>query len=238
MTRRFLRCALAGLPMACLLLGAPQPVSATIVFDDHFDGNSGGMPAGWHLLFGPGTVVESGTTVLFTNDVVIASDGVFDPTQGEVTLATEFALLSGTTGGMMGLVDGNITHAIVALVHSPDGMLKVVAIDEGGEQHYYPGYLSAYAGGPIRMTLALGPASFCLSTDDPPFSTGPIDYASVFPTFTRDDLDTASHVCVGNDSIEELDTDLCGVDRVTMEVELPTPVERSTLGRIKALFRR
>jgi len=238
MTQRLYQSLLAGLSVACLLLAASQPASATIVFDDHFDGDSGGMPEGWSLLFGPGTVVESGTTVTFAGDVAIFSDAPFDPRQGEVTLAAEFALLTGTTGGVMGLVDATITHAIVALVHIPDGMLKIVAINEEGEQHYYPGYLSGYEGGPIRMTLALGPVSFSLSTDAPPFSTGPIDYASVFPAFTRDDQDTASHVCVGNDSIEELDTDLCRVDRVTLDIALPTPVELTTLGRVKALFRR
>ena len=228
----------AGLFLVLLSLATSQPASATIVFDDHFDGNSGGMPAGWHLLFGPGTVVESGTTVLFTNDVIIASDGVFDPTQGDVTLSVEITLLTGTSSGAIVLVNTSISRGIWADLCVMDGRLRVVALDEGGEQPFIAGYLSGYEGGPIRMTLALGPVSFSLSTDDPPFSTGPIDYTSVFPTFTRDDLDIASHVCVGNDSIEELDTDLCSVDRITMGIETSTPVESSTLGRIKALFRR
>jgi hypothetical protein len=211
---------------------------ATTVFDDHFTGNSGGMPAGWHLLFGPGAVVESGTTVLFNNDIFIASDGVFDPTQGEVTLAVEFTSLIGNSAGTMALVDAAITRYVWADLRLSDGRLGVGAADEGGEQHYTAGYLNGYAGGPIRMTLALGPVSFSLTTDDPPFSTGPIDYVSAFPTFTRDDLGTASHVCVGNDSMEELETDSCRVDRVTMDIESPTPVAYGTFGRIKALFRR
>jgi len=238
MVRCLRQCQLLGLSVLSLALLSPQAASATIVFDDHFDGNSGGMPAGWHLLIGPGTVVESGTTVLFTNDVMIASDGVFDPTQGDVTLSAEITLLTGTSCGAMALVDASITRLIWADLCVLDGKLRVVALDEGGEQPFIAGYLSGYEGGPIRMTLALGPVSFSLSTDDPPFSTGPIDYESAFPTFTRDDLDTASHVCVGNDSMDELDTDWCRVDRITMGIEYLTPVERSTVGRIKALFRR
>lgn len=109
-------------------------------------------------------------------------------------------------------------------------------MDEGGEPHYTAGYLSGYEGGPIRLTLALGPSSCSLSTDTPPFSMGPINYASAFPTFTREDLDPASHVCLGNDAVAG-GFATCSVDRVTLDVELSTPVEKTTLGRIKALYR-
>jgi hypothetical protein len=64
---------------ACLLAGGTQAALATVVFDDHFTDNSGGIPAGWSLFDGPGTAIESGTTVTLDHDIILKSASAIDP---------------------------------------------------------------------------------------------------------------------------------------------------------------
>jgi hypothetical protein len=238
MAQRFCQCLLAGLFMVCLLLAAPQPVSATIVFDDHFDGESGGMPAGWFLAFGTGSVVEWGTVVdLLDSKVVIGSDSSVDPSVGTVSLVVQVAGASGAAGAGAGFFTSDLASHFGFLLDVSDGQVYISAEDaEGGEQNYIAGYLSGYTGGPICVTLELGPTAFRISTDSPPFDSGSIQYADVFPTFTRDDLGPAASLFLVND-VEPGEWGSSSFDRITVDVGEPTPVKYATFGQIKALYR-
>lgn len=187
---------LVGLSVACLLVTAPHMVLATIVFDDHFTGNSGGIPAGWSRIYGTGAVVETGTTVTLGDDiVVIGSDATIDPSSGTVRVVTDIASVVGqVASGLVG--PGDFPAALfICEIRRDDGRIEVGGGDAaGGIQNYDLGYLVGYAGGSIRLTITLGSTWFSVSTDSPPFASGPIDYTTAFATFTRDDLGTAASV--------------------------------------------
>jgi len=237
MTRRFYQCLSAGMSVVCLLIATSQPVSATIVFDDHFDGNSGGIPEGWHLLFGPGWAQEAGTIVTLCGDVAILSDAFLDPSQGTVAVTTDISGTDSEYGIDVGLVEPQTWNRFLCKLF-PSGELSIRVADlDGGEQYYVAGTLNEYTGGAIRVTLVLEPTAFTVSTDSPPFSSGPISYTAVFPTFTREDLGSAVNAALGNDVVET-GTGCSGVDRITVEAESPTPVENISFGQVKALFRR
>ena len=237
MAQRFCQCLVAGLSVGCLLLAVPPPASATIVFDDHFDGDSGGMPAGWFLGFGTGSVVEWGTVVdLLDSKVVIASDSEVDPSVGTVSIVVQIAGANGAAGAGAGFTSDPASH-FAFLLYVSDGQVFISGEDaEGGEQNYVAGYLSGYTGGPICVTLETGPTTFRISTDSPPFDSGSIQYAEVFPTFTRDDLGTAARLLLVND-VEPSEWGSSSFDRITVDAGGPTPVESMTFGRIKALYR-
>lgn len=239
MSRRFRRCLSAALSLGCLLPVAQRSASAAIVFDDHFDGNSGGVPVGWYLLVGDaGSVVEAGTHVTLCGDVAILSDAYVDPSEGTVVLTIEVSATESEYGVGTGLLEPLTWNRFVCDLSAPDGQLEVGVADlDGGEEHYIAGYLAGYTGGAIRLTLVLEPTTFSISTDSPPFSSGPIAYAAVFSTFTREDLGPAVNVALANDVLES-GTGCSSVDRITVDVDLPTPVAGTTFGRIKALFRR
>lgn len=239
MARHFYQYLLMGMSWGCLLLAAPQPVSATIVFDDHFDGDSGGMPAGWSLLLGTGSVVEEGTTVTITNEIgnpddgtIIGSDSAIDPSVGTITIITDIAGTSGQVGSGVGSLPD--PSCFIVTVRLSDGRIEAAGWDaEGGLQYGDVGYLSGYTGGPIRLTVVLGAMAFSISTDSPPFSSGWIDYTAFFPTFTREDLGSSAKAILGN-----WFPGASSIDRITVDVEGATAVESMTFGRIKALYRR
>lgn len=235
MMRRFCPCLVTGLSMAFLLLAAPRPVSATIVFEDHFDGNSGGMPAGWYRIEGTGDVVEAGTTVTLGGvHVAIGSDATVDPSSGTVSIETDFVGIIGEAMTGLGVrAEVPVTYFICG-IRLEDGRIEVGGSNAGGDDWYIVGHLVGYAGGPIRLTVILEPTWFSVSTDSPPFSSGPIDYTAAFATFTRDDLGTAASavLAVLGDPAYSI------VDRILVDVEGATPVESMTFGRVKALYRR
>ena len=239
MRPHFCHCLVAGLFLVLLILATPQPVSATIVFDDHFDGNSGGMPEGWHLLFGSGTVVESGTTVTFCDDVGIGSSVLIEPFEGTVVITTEIAQNDTEFGVGAFVASPDISSYFGSSLYVTNGEIEVVAGDiEGGEQRYVAGYLNEYAGGAIQLTITMEALTFSISTDFPPFSTGPIQYSDAFPAFTREDLGSSVFPALANGAgVGGLD-DCSSIDRITVDVEGATPVGSMTFGRIKALFRR
>jgi len=226
---------LVGLVIVGLAQAAPQPVSATIVFDDHFDGNSGGMPAGWYRIEGTGDVVEAGTTVTLGGvHVSIGSDATVDPSSGTVSIETDFVGITGEALSGLGVLAEVPDTYFICGIRLEDGRIEVGGSNAGGDDWYIVGYLVGYAGGPIRLTVILEPTWFSVSTDSPPFSSGPIDYATVFATFTRDDLGAATSavLAVLGDPAYSI------VDRILVDVEGGTPIESVTFGQIKALYRR
>lgn len=98
---------------------------------------------------------------------------------------------------------------------------------------YDVGYLFGYTGGPIRLTVTLESTWFSVVTDSPPFSSGPIGYAAVFTTFTRDALGSAASVLL----FDYGEPGPTIADRIAVDVEGATPIESSTFGQIKTLFR-
>ncbi|MGD8395992.1 MAG: hypothetical protein PVF43_11005, partial [Candidatus Eiseniibacteriota bacterium] len=126
MSARSSRSRLAILAIAYLLLVAPAPANAAIVFDDHFEGNSGGLPAGWSGE-GDGSVVESGTTVTFHDDFAMWTDVEVDPNAENVTVLR--IVITGTTGHTSGgLVDfAELANHFWIKLHGSDGKIEVKA---------------------------------------------------------------------------------------------------------------
>jgi hypothetical protein len=240
MTRRSCLHQLAGLFVAFLLIAAPQPALATIVFDDHFTGDSGGIPTNWYRIWGTGTVIEAGTTVTLGQDGVgddasIGSDATIDPSSGTVRIETDFVgIVSQAGSGLFVPPAGFPVTCFICDIRLEDGRIEVGGSNAGGDDWYIVGHLVGYAGGPIRLAVILEPTWFSVSTDSPPFSSGPIDYTTAFATFTRDDLGTAASAALAvlGDPAYSI------VDRILVDVEGATPVETMTFGRIKALYRR
>ena len=235
MRPHFCQFLVAGLFLMFLILATPQPVSAAIVFDDHFTGDSGGMPAGWYRIEGTGEVVEAGTTVTLGGPhVAIGSDATVDPSSGTVSIETDFVGIIGEAMSGLGVRAEVPDTYFICGVRLEDGRIEVGGSNAGGDDWYIVGYLVGYAGGPIRLTVVLEPTWFSVSTDFPPFSSGPIDYTTAFATFTRDDLGTAASAVLAalGDPAYSI------VDRIMVDVEGTTPVESVTFGRIKALYRR
>jgi hypothetical protein len=223
---------------ACLLAIGAYPAPATTVFDDHFTGNSGGIPAGWHYFWGPGTAVESGTVVTLNDDIMIASDAAIDPRGETVVLTMELASTNADDGVWFAVTTPTNSAGIACGIHLMDGMIEMGANDPGGgEQSYILGYLDGYSGGAIRVTITLESATFSVSTDSPPFSSGSIAYATAFPTFTPEVLGSAVNVFLANDVVAQ-GGGSSAVDRVTVDVQEPSAVESTTFGRIKTLYRR
>ncbi len=240
MARRFASCVLGGALAVCLLASGPHAVLATVVFDDHFTGNSGGVPTGWT---GEGNVTDAGTTVTLVDDAWIWTDQTFDVNTGFITITTEFA---GTDlRNVVVVIDplDNWNHLFVYIWLPPMSGREPGLIDvrgsraATGEEPYFAGNLTGYTGGPIRLTVVLGPTTFSITTDSPAFATGPIPYASAFTHFTRADLGSAAKLALGNEKIM-LPTSYMSVDHISLEVSEGTPVERTTFGKIKALYLR
>ncbi len=222
----------------CLLGATPSPSPATIVFDDHFDGGSGGVPAGWFQAMGTGTVIEWGTVVdLLYSKVVIGSDAEVDPSAGEVTMNLWIAGVGGAAQGGAGFYCSSLSSRFGAMLRVVDGRIYVVAADgSGGEQNYVAGYLSGYTGAPLCLTLELGTTGFRIVTDLPPFDSGFIPYGVAFPTFTRAALGAAAKLFLVND-VEPGQTGSSSFDRIVISVDEPTPVRKASFGRIRTLFR-
>jgi hypothetical protein len=233
--------ALAGLLVASMLALFVQAVSAAVIFDDHFEGNSGGMPADWHLVFGLGTAVESGTTVTLDGGIIMATDSTFDPNppQGPVTLTLDIASTDPLVSYLgFGFVDADATHLLLAEIHPADLRLGVSASSTGGDtwQSYDATDLNGYTYGPLTLVLILGPTAFSISSDSPPFSSGLIAYSTVFPGFTRADLGDTCNLVISQDPSSGLGPS--SIDRLRLEVESQTAVRDHTFGQVKILYRR
>lgn len=169
MRPRVCHCLVTGLLLVPLWLAIPQPALATAVFDDHFTGDSGGMPVGWHLLFDdPGGVAETGTNVSLCRDVAILSDAFVDPSQGTIVITTRISGTDSEYGVRAGFYEPVSASYFLCALSPSDGQLEIVALDpEGGEQHYVAGYLDGYTGGAIQLTLVMEPTAFVITADSP-----------------------------------------------------------------------
>jgi hypothetical protein len=222
-----------GILLGFLVAAAMSPALAVIVFDDHFDGNSGGVPEGWQ---GDGAIIEQGTVVTLYDNAGMATLSTFDPNAGTATIWVDIA--GASYRAMVGIMDATGWSRLFVKIRATDGQIQVKAGNtEQEEDEYIAGYATGYEGGPIRLTVVLDLSTFSVSTDDPPFSSGPIEYSAVFSSFTRADLGPAARLLT-DIQLEGQPSAFASYDRITMDVTSAAPVERSSFGRIKTRHRR
>jgi len=229
--------------VVCVLLAVPQPASATIVFDDHFDGDSGGIPEGWSRFpgSGDGAIIESGTTVTMYDDCAMIPDQVMDPNAGVTTLTLEITATN--QRAEVDLLDStDIWNHLFVKPRAQEEPGQPGRIDissayvAGGQEERYLIYVPGCTGGATRLTIVLNEATFSISLSAPPFSTGLIRHDELFTSFTRAALGSAVWLALSNENHGF--SSFSSYDRITMDVGPPTPVEATSVGWIKALFRR
>jgi hypothetical protein len=221
------------------LSAAGSPVGARVLFDDHFTGNSGGIPTGWSLVFGTGSAVEAGTTATLTGSIAIAADPAFDPNRGTDTLTISIAATDPRVPYLgTGFAAMDFAHILLVEFHPSDLRLEISASDTGGEtwQTHNLTHLTGYAYGPLTLTLVLGPREFCVSSDSPAYSSGFIAYSTAFPAFTRTDLGDACHLVLSQDDPSG-QGGASNIDRLRLATDSSTPTRRLTFGQLKARYR-
>jgi len=214
----------------------PLSSAASVVFDDHFEGDSGGVPAGWSG-FGDGSVIEAGTTVTFHDEYAIGTDNDLDPCAADETIIRH-VITSTTNHTHVGFIDfEQMDNHIWIKLWATDGRIEVKASDAvSGEEEIVAGYASGYAGGEVLLTIRLEAESFSVSTDTPPFTTGPIAYSSVFTSFTRADLGHAVRLVLQNECEPAGPPCTSVYDRVTVETAGSTDVLSASWGNVKTMY--
>ncbi len=211
--------------------GDVEPAS----LDDHFDGNSGTLPAGWEPLFDPApgqTVVEAGTTVTLISGgadtpLVLSSLESFDLTGQETTLTVHIDSLdvSGDLGISVGFghesEDG--TFDIILASVWDYGLIELTTVTADGDDGRVVGELAAYSGGPLDINLTVGPLGFQVEvqTDFELFQMDPIPYPDGVGLGA---LGGEAHVLMALDSTEpgSGDTNTAVIDRVEVS-SVPGP---------------
>lgn len=230
--------ALARVVLAWMLALGFSLASAEVIFDDHFDGNSGGMPANW-IGDGDGSVVEAGSVVTLHDEFGIATVADLDPNQSPAT--TIATAIDGTSNhSHCGIIDfSQFDNHFWVKLWAEDGRIEVKASDvDNGEEEFVVGQVAGYAGGPIVLTIVLEPETFQISTDAPAFSSGPIAYASVFTSFTRADLGHAAKLVLESECSPVGPPCSSSYDRITMEIGPPSPLASLSWSMIRAPYRR
>lgn len=149
--RRFLYAAGA---VVLLALAAGSTAGAVVLFDDHFTGDSGGIPTGWSLAFGTGSAVEVGTTVTLTGSIAIATDSTFDPNKGTEALTISIAATDPRVPYLgTGFAAMDFAHILLVEFHPSDLRLEISASATGGEtwQTHSLTHLTGYAYGPLTL---------------------------------------------------------------------------------------
>jgi hypothetical protein len=230
---------MTGALLLVCLSAAGSTAGADVLFDDHFTGNSGGIPAGWIFGGGTGSAVEAGTTLTFTGEIAIGTGSTLDPNKGTDTLTISIAATGSRVAYLStGFAASDLTHMLLLRFRPFGPALEISASDTGGEtwQTYSLTYLWGYAFGPLTLTLVLGPNEFCVSSDSPAYSSGFIAYSTAFPAFTRSDLGHACHLALthGGDPAGQWTS---SIDRLRLATDSPTPVRSHTFGQLKARYR-
>ncbi len=229
---------MTGALLLVCLSATGSTTGAQVLFDDHFTGNSGGIPTGWSLVFGTGSAVEAGTTVTLTGIINVGTDSAFDPNKGTDTLTISIAATDPRVTYLgTGFGASDLAHILLMEFHPWNLRLDISASDTGGEtwQTHTLTYLTGYAYGPLTLTLVLGPNEFCVSSDSPAYSSGFIAYSTAFTAFTRTDLGDACHLGLGHGDDPPGGTSK--IDRLRLATDSLTPVRRHTFGQLKAHYR-
>ncbi len=169
----------------------------TVVLDDHFDGDSGGAPAGWSVVMGtegPDGVAEAGSNVVINgsqdNPTVIGCDTTFDPQGIETTIRVGIDEITPNGRGWAGLFSSGLSSIFVVQLRGSDGRFEVTAgAPEEGDSHALA-YLSSYDGGEAILTITLDADSFRIRCDVEDYDSGDLLFADYFPNthFTPADL--------------------------------------------------
>ncbi|MDA1018528.1 MAG: hypothetical protein O3A00_29230, partial [Planctomycetota bacterium] len=179
---------------AILLILAGTANCGTIV-DDHFTGNSGGVPAAWSVVFGDGTSVESGTLLTITDSTsdptVLSSSLFFDPQGTTTTITASISSLTAETGRSLsfGIIGSNNSIFLVGL--GVDGNLRLSADPDAFNPPNSEELTLAASGiatSSIDITLVFDADSFQVTTSGGFDST---DTAFTFTNFTPSDLGTS-----------------------------------------------
>lgn len=230
---------MTGALLLVCLSAAGSTTGAEVLLDDHFTGNSGGIPAGWFFGHGTGSAVEAGTTLTLTGELGIGTYSTFDPNEGTDTLTISIAATDPPVAYLStGFASSDLTHMLLLRLRPFGPSIEISASDTGGEtwQTHYLTDLAGYAYGPLTLTLVLGPSEFCVSSDSPAYSSGFIGYSAAFPAFTRGDLGHACHLALthGGDPAGQWTS---SIDRLRLATDSPTPTRSHTFGQLKARYR-
>ena len=230
---------MTGAILLVCLSAAGSTAGAEVLFDDHFTGNSGGIPTGWILGYSTGSAVEAGTTVSFTGEIAIGTDSAVDPNKGTDTLTISIARTDWTVDFLgTGFAASDLTHMLlVGFRPGGDLRLEINASDTWGEtwQTCSLTALTGYTCGPLTLTLILGPSAFCVSSDSPAYSSGFIAYSTAFPAFTRSDLGNACRLVLSHAGGSLGVTS--DIDRLRLATDSPTPTRSHTFGQLKVRYR-
>ena len=166
---------------ALTLTGSGLSIQAATVIDDHFSGNSGGTPANWSSL-GGGTVVESTTTVTFTDTTSfgtgILSSSSYNPQSTTTTMVADLTGFSGTgeQQAFVSMVSDtfNYFHAVIRNT----GAVHAYSDLGGGFVDHSLGTITGYSGGAVQMTVTMDGDSFSIQTDVGSFDTGDTLYSN------------------------------------------------------------
>lgn len=222
-----MHCSLRIATAVVSLIALAGSSKAALILDDHFTGNSGGVPANWAVPsnVNSGTVVESGTEVSMSaaseDGIAIVSDASYSP-QGVQTTVVVTATIDADAHAIFGIVDGSPVGQFLIADLGGDGSVRVAAANSfAGEPPQYLGSnIPSFTGGTLQVTLVFDSDSFSLSTDFGSYTTGDILYASVPLTgFSFSGLGTSMHPALSAGGT----AGSAAFDRITLTTAVPEP---------------
>jgi hypothetical protein len=214
---------------------------AAVVFDDHFTGNSGDIPAGWSQLGAPnadpdGIVVESGTLVTITDPranapTIILSSTTFNPLPSPASVLTatiDITSMAGANGGnprAIMLLGGTSGNSFLLDFNATTQAFFSAIIDGGGiHPRAMPGSVPNYAGGAIQIVITADSDSIRVTADVDSYDSGDILF-SAYPGAIANSLDDFGPLMspglaadTDNNSSDPIITATVAYNRVLIEV--------------------
>ena len=199
-----------------LLFLATTSTTAQVI-DDHFTGDSGGIPATWMRLSGvdTGPIVEAGSVVTVT-DTAGNDDGsgMVSTLAFDLSLATSPIVLTvsidSLTGSIpepktfFGFANDPIPAAFVIRLERETPTMGSFRVSYVGKGERELGMV-AYNGGAIDVTLTMDADSYSVTTNNG-FDSGDIAYADDFDTSPITDLGETARVALITNVSEEGET--------------------------------
>ncbi|MBN1552934.1 hypothetical protein JW979_15780 [bacterium] len=215
------------------------PAFGYTFLDDDFDGNSGGVPSGWSINFGTGSVVEHDSVVTITdnasgNIMIIYDASSFNP-QGEVsTIVTNVDVLSASGGNFPFFQTGIVgsdpfgEHDFIFARLKLDGTLSINSAQDGiheeVELNVFP---QPFTFSEITITLIVDDDSFQVITDNPIFDSGDLLYSTTFTVnnFTLASIKTDATVLLSVDAGDDMEIGSADFDWINVDTTgtPPTP---------------
>lgn len=145
---------------------------AGIIVDDHFVGESSGVPANWVKVVDNGTVVESGTLVAISDATgsatALQSTAIFNPQVTTTTIVANIESIGGSPTGnaLIALTDNPFAGVYFDVAIGKLGEVQVIADLDGSDMDIASlGTIAGYSGGAIEVTATLGFTNFSVQTD-------------------------------------------------------------------------